>query len=304
MSPRQVFFALLAAAALAGPPAFWLLTAPHPFFEKDDPRLVAGDPARGRTIFNIGGCASCHTLPGQKDRLRLGGGMALSSPYGVFRPPNISPDPRDGIGKWTVSDLGNALVSGVSPDGSHYYPAFPYPIYTSMTFGDISDLYAYLMTLPKVRGRTPAHDLAPVLKIRRMLGGWKLLFFRQRKSEAVLNGDPLHDRGGYLVESLGHCAQCHSSRNFLGAIKPETRFAGGVDAGNIGYVPNITPERIGAWSEQQISEMLKTGQTPDHGRVGSSMADVVVNTSQLPQQDRDAIGRYIKALPARPTPHP
>lgn len=304
MSLRQILFAILAATVLVGQPAFWFLTAPHPFFEKDDPRLVAGDPERGRVIFNIGGCASCHALPGQEDRLRLGGGMALPSPYGVFRPPNISPDPRDGIGKWTVAEFGNALVSGVSPDGSHYYPAFPYTIYTSMRFGDISDLYAYLMTLPKVRGRTPAHDLAPIFKIRRLLGGWKLLFFRQRHSETVPNGDPLHDRGGYLVESLGHCAQCHSTRNFLGAIKPDTRFAGGVDASNIGYVPNITPERIGKWSEQQIAEMLKTGQTPDHGRVGSSMADVVVNTQQLPQQDRDAIARYIKALPARPTPHP
>ena len=304
MSKRRILLALLAAAALFGAPVAWVLTTPRPFFEKDDPRLPQGDAERGRLVFNIGGCASCHALPGQKDRLRLGGGMALSSPFGVFRPPNISPDPDDGIGLWTVSDLGNALVSGVSPKGSHYYPAFPYTTYTSIKFGDISDLHAYLMTLPKVKGRTPAHDLSPVFRIRRLIGGWKLLFFRQRKSEAVANGDPVHDRGGYLAESLGHCAQCHSARNFLGGIKPETRFAGGPDAGNVGYVPNITPERIGHWTEAEIATMLETGETPDHGRVGSSMADVVVNTSQLPEGDRIALARYIKGLPARPTPHP
>jgi mono/diheme cytochrome c family protein len=304
MSKRRILLYFLAGAFLVTVPVFWILTAPRTYFEKGDPRLDAGDAERGRLVFNAGGCASCHAQPGQEDRLKLGGGMALSSPYGVFRPPNISPDPDDGIGRWTVADLGNALVSGVSPSGEHYYPAFPYVGYTSMQFRDISDLYAYLMTLPRVRGKTPAHDLTPLLRIRRLLGGWKLLFFRQRHSEAAMNGDPLHDRGGYIVESLSHCAQCHSTRSFLGSIKPETRFAGGVDAGNVGYVPNITPERIGDWSERDIAEMLKSGNTPDHGRVGSSMADVVANASQLPQRDRDAIARYIKSLPKRPTPQP
>ena len=93
-------------------------------------------------------------------------------------------------------------------------------------------------------------------------------------------------------------------RNLFGGIKPETRFAGGKDPEGVGYIPNITPTRIGDWSERHIAEMLKTGNTPNHGRVGSSMADVVTNTAMLPQSDRDAIAAYIKSLPARPTPQP
>jgi mono/diheme cytochrome c family protein len=281
------------------------VTAARPPFSKGDPQFQgAGDVAKGHLVFAAGDCASCHASPGQPDRLRLGGGMALASPFGTFRPPNISPDSIDGIGAWSVTDLANALVGGVSPAHQHYYPAFPYTSYTGMTVADVRDLYAYLMTLPKVSGRVPPHDPAILFRIRRLVGFWKLLFFRERQSPARLNGDANHDRGAYLVESVSHCAECHSSRNVFGAIKSDTRFAGGVDPQGTGFVPNITEETLGKWSEGDIARMLKTGETPEHGRVGSSMADVVTNTAMLPDSDREAIARYVKALSPLPTPHP
>ncbi len=281
------------------------ISAARPPFSQGDPQFKgAGDAVHGQLIFAAGDCASCHATPGEPHRLRLGGGMALGSPFGTFRPPNISPDPVDGIGRWTPVDLANALVGGVSPEHEHYYPAFPYTSFTGMTAGDIRDLYAYLMTLPKVSGRAPPHHPSILFRIRRFVGFWKLLFFREGQSEARLSGEPIHDRGAYLVENVSHCAECHSSRNVFGAIKPDTRFAGGVDPQGTGFVPNITQQNLGKWTERDIATMLKTGDTPDHGRVGSSMADVVTNTAMLPDSDRDAIARYIKALPALPTPHP
>ncbi|GAA3065505.1 c-type cytochrome [Rhizobium viscosum] len=289
------------AAATAG----WHLTAARAPFSNGDPQFEGpGDIARGQVMFAAADCASCHATPGQSDRLTLGGGMALASPFGTFRPPNISPDPVDGIGTWTVVDLANALVGGISPQRTHYYPAFPYTSFTGMTVRDIKDLYAYLRTLPKVSGRVPPHDPAILFRIRRFVGLWKLLFFRQGRSEARLNGDPVHDRGAYLVESVSHCAECHSSRNVLGAIRSGSRFAGGVDPQGTGFVPNITEESLGEWSESDIATMLKTGITPDHGRVGSSMADVVTNTAMLPDSDREAIARYVKALPPLASPKP
>jgi mono/diheme cytochrome c family protein len=273
-------------------------------FHHDDASFNGGDAARGAIVFAAGDCASCHARPGQPDRLKLGGGLALASPFGTFRAPNISPDPTDGIGSWSPADLANALVGGLSPTGQHYYPAFPYPSYTGILHEDIADLYAYLNTLPPVAGKAPAHDLPLLFRLRPAIAFWKVLFFRQGRSEAVVTGDLIHDRGGYLVETLGHCADCHSSRNLLGAIKPETRFAGGIDPEGTGFVPNITPTRIGEWSESDIVRMLETGETPVHGRVGSSMSDVVTNISQLPRSDREAIARYVKSLPPRPTPRP
>jgi mono/diheme cytochrome c family protein len=298
LSAAAVALALAAAAA-------WFVTMPRAPFARDDARLQeAGDPARGQLVFAAGDCASCHASPGQSDRLRLGGGLALSSSFGTFRPPNISPDLSDGIGSWGAADLANALIGGVSPYGTHYYPAFPYPSYTGMQLSDINDLMAYLRTLPPVSGRAPPHRPSLLFRIRRSIGFWKLLFFREGQSGFEPTGDAVRDRGGYLVESVTHCSECHSKRNVLGAIKRATRFAGAKDPEGTGFIPNITPDRIGHWSEADIAEMLKTGNTPDHGRVGSSMTEVVTNTAMLPQSDRDAIARYIKALPARETPSP
>jgi mono/diheme cytochrome c family protein len=283
----------------------WWLSEPNRAFKPGDPGLTdSGDPAKGQIVFAAGDCSSCHATPGQPDRLHLGGGLALASPYGTFRPPNISTDRSDGIGDWTVADLANALIAGTSPDGKHYYPVFPYPSYTGMSLQDVTDLFAYLRTLPPVSGRAPPHDLSALFRIRRFIGFWKILFFHEGKIQAELNGDPVHDRGAYLAESIAHCAECHSTRNLFGAVKPDTRFAGGQDPEGTGFVPNITPVRLGSWSQTEIAEMLKSGNTPNHGRVGSSMTAVVTNTAMLPQSDRDAIAVYIKSLPARPTPHP
>jgi mono/diheme cytochrome c family protein len=296
---------LTLAAAITVIAAAWWITEPQPLSGADTSQFDRpGDPERGRQVFAAGDCASCHASPGQPDRLHLGGGLALASPFGTFRVPNISPDPTDGIGRWRTLDLANALLRGVSPQGSHYYPVFPYPSFAHMTAADLVDLMAYLRTLPPVTGRAPAHDINPLFKIRRFVGFWKLLYFDCSPITPDPRQDQKWNRGRYLVESLGHCAECHSTRNELAGIKAKTRFAGGPDPEGTGFYPNITPTRIGNWSEQDIAEMLRTGNTPAHGRVGSSMSDVVTNTAMLPESDRDAIAAYIKSLPARPTPSP
>jgi mono/diheme cytochrome c family protein len=293
----------LAAAFAVGS---WLITAPRLLASPDISNIPdqGGDPARGRLIFAAGDCASCHASPGQPDRLHLGGGLALASPYGTFRVPNISMDPVDGIGGWTTKDLANALVNGVSPSGSHYYPVFPYTSFTHMQPEDVRDLMAYLRTLPPVKGKPPAHDLVWAFGNRRFVGFWKILYFKPGPIAPKPDRDERWNRGRYLVEALAHCAECHSSRDMFGGIRSKTRYAGGRDPEGIGYYPNITPERLGEWSAHDFVEMLRSGKTPDHGRVGSSMADVVTNTAMLPEADREAIALYIKSLPARPTAKP
>ncbi len=294
-----VFVAACGAAA-------WILSAPQPAFsEADAGRLEQpGNAERGRLIFAAGDCASCHVSPGQNDRTRLGGGLALASPFGTLRAPNLSQDPDFGIGRWRTIDLANALLSGVAPSGQHLYPALPYTSYVHMTVDDIRDLMAYLRTLPAVHSRPPPHELPFPFTIRRGIGLWKLLFFDRRPLPPDPSHDALWNRGRYLVEALGHCAECHSSRNVFGAIRPETRLAGGPDQEGAGYIPNLTPDHLGRWSNQDLVDLLTTGYTPDLRFVGSSMADVVTDTAMLPEADREAIAAYIKALPARPTPSP
>jgi mono/diheme cytochrome c family protein len=295
---------LIVALAAVGGAAGWVLTTPHPAFGPSQAAALeqGGDAARGKRIFDAGDCASCHASPGQPDRLSLGGGMALGSPFGTFFPPNISPDTRDGIGGWRTIDLANALMSGVSPEGQHYYPALPYTSYAHIRVEDVRDLMAYLRTLPPVQGHTPPHDLPFPFTIRRLVGFWKLLYFDRRS----INPDAAHDaawnRGRYLVAAVAHCAECHSARNLANAIKESSRFAGGFDQEGAGYVPNITPVGIGRWSHDDVVRVLTDGHTPEGRQIGSSMADVVTNTAALPLDDRDAIATYILALPGRHSP--
>jgi mono/diheme cytochrome c family protein len=292
--------ALCAGAAVAG----WILSAPHPRFAEGDAQVLEqpGDADRGRLVFAAADSGSCHASPGQTDPLRLGGGLAVASPFGIFRVPNISPDPELGIGRWRTIDLANALLSGVAPSGQHLYPALPYTSYAGMSVGDVRDLMAFLRTLQPVAGRPPDQELAFPFKIRRSVGLWKLLFFRPAPIEPDPQRQQSWNRGRYLVEAMGHCAECRSSRNALGAIKASTRFPGGPDQEGVGYVPNLTPDHLSRWSAEDISAVLKTGYTPDLRFVGSSTADVVVNTAVLPDSDRAAIAAYIKSLPPRPTP--
>src|SRR6195952_532549 len=219
---------LMACAAIAA--ILWVSSSPRPAFSKDDPVLdQPGDPVKGGLVFAAADCASCHATPGQSDRLKLGGGLALASPYGTFRPPNISTDKIDGIGSWQTRDLANALLSGVSPTGTHYYPSFPYSSYAKMTVADVRDLMAFLRTLPAVAGKAPPHEPTLLFRIRRFIGFWQILYFDRQPLVSDPSRGESWNRGQYLVEALAHCAECHSSRDLLGGIKPETRFAGGGD---------------------------------------------------------------------------
>ena len=262
--------------------------------------------ANGRTMFDAGGCAACHATPEQDDRTRLGGGVPVKLPVGTFYAPNISPDPNDGIGRWSEADFVTAVWKGTSPSGQHYFPVFPYGSYQKMKLEDVRDLFAHLKTLPPVAGRVRAHDVAFPFNIRRTIGGWKFLFldgapFRSDRAQSAA-----WNRGAYLVNGPAHCAECHSPRNILGGIKSGQRFAGGPDPEGEGWIPNITQKGLGAWSEKDIAYMLETGDTPDGDSVGGSMAKVIKNTSQLPPADRAAMATYIKSLPPvdGPTPPP
>lgn len=292
---RKLVVAALAVVVI-GFAAFWLLTGPRRV-SATALGPYAPDLANGKAMFDVGGCASCHATPKQKDRTRLGGGRALKTPFGTFYPPNISPDSKDGVGGWSVTQFVSAMHDGVSPGGAHLYPAFPYTSYASMTDNDVRDLFAYMKTLPAVTGRAPAHALAFPFTIRRGVGLWKLLFLDRTVFEPDPSKSAAWNRGAYLVNGPGHCAECHSPRNMFGAIIKDKRFAGGPNPDGKGWVPNITQKGLADWSAKDIAYLLETGMTPDGDSVGSTMTDVVENTALLSTADRTAIAAYIKSLP-------
>ncbi len=253
--------------------------------------LLAGDAARGEVAFAAAGCGSCHSAEGSE---ALAGGNAFVSDFGTFYAPNISPDTNHGIGGWTVYEIANAMIAGVSPNGGHYYPAFPYTTYSKMTAQDAVDIIAHLRTLPANATPSKDHDVGFPFNIRRSLGGWKFLF---ANSDWVVTDVPTSEieRGRYLVEALGHCAECHTPRNPLGGLKTDQWLRGAPNPSGEGSVPSIHPDDLG-WSAQDIAIYLDSGFTPDFDTVGGEMVDVVDNTSKLPESDRAAIAAYLVSL--------
>ncbi|HRO10797.1 cytochrome c [Amaricoccus sp.] len=294
--------------ALLGGGVFWLLTLPRGLAPADLAALPAGDAARGEAVFWIGGCASCHAAAKAKgeERLKLGGGQVLKTDFGDFVVPNISNDPADGIGAWTTADLANAMLRGVSPDGRHYYPAFPYASYIRMQPADVADLRAFLATLPAVAGRAPDHDLRFPFGFRRGLGLWKLAFLSDAPAVDLGEQGPAVSRGQYLVEGPGHCGECHTPRNFGGALDTSLWLAGAPAAEGEGRIPNITGGAggIGDWSAADIVYFFETGFLPDFDSVGGSMVAVQENLAMIAGEDRQAIAAYLKAVPPHDTPRP
>ncbi len=288
--------------ALAAAALFSWLTAPG---RVDASAMPGGAPdlVNGERIFLIGGCASCHSAAEAtgEARLSLGGGRRFATPFGVFVAPNISPS-EQGIARWSAADLATAMRRGVSPDGRHYYPAFPYTSYARMTLEDIVDLKAYLDTLPPVARANEPHEIGFPFNIRRGLGLWKLLHLYPSPVAAREGLSDAARRGAYLVEGPGHCGECHTRRDSSGGLDLSAWLAGGPNPDGPGVIPNVTPHANGlaAWSEADIAYYLESGFTPDYDSVGGAMVDVIRNTSQLPPDDRAAIAAYLKALPALP----
>jgi mono/diheme cytochrome c family protein len=263
-----------------------------------------GTIARGAYLANAADCVACHTDEEHHGR-PYAGGRAIPTPFGTFYSPNITPDRKTGIGRWSDAQFLRALHDGVRPDGSNLYPAFPYTSFTRITDTDALAIKAYLFSLPAVRRENRPPALPFPLSWRWLVTPWKWLFFTPGRFRPAPGRSALWNRGAYLVTALAHCGECHTPRNFLGAME-QSRFLAGTAAGPGGKaVPNITPDRktgIGNWSIDDIVTLLSTGQTPDFDFVGGAMAEVVKSTSRLTAYDRRAIAVFVKSVPPIATP--
>jgi mono/diheme cytochrome c family protein len=254
---------------------------------------------RGEYLVRAGGCFSCHTaIGGQK----LAGGRALATPFGTFYSPNITPDPETGIGRWTDAQFLRALREGVRPDGANYFPVFPYPSFTGITDSDALAIKAYLFSLPAVRQQNRPHDLPFPFSWRFLQTGWKLLFFIRGPFKSVPERSAAYNRGAYLATALAHCGECHTPRNFLGAMKSGRRLAGTLDGPDGQLVPNITPDPgtgIGKWEKSEVVDLLKTGITPEQSKVKGAMRETIEDGLKfLSDDDLEAIADYLFAQPA------
>ena len=259
--------------------------------------FAQGDAKRGEYIAKAGGCLGCHTEEKEK-AAPYAGGRALKTPFGTFYGPNITPHPEAGIGRWSEADFLRALREGRRPDGAHYFPAFPYPSFTLMVDADMRDLWAYLRTLPANSRKSEPHDLGFLYRWRFLVGIWKWLFFAPGPLVAEPGKSAELNRGRYLASALGHCGECHTPRNFLGAPKKGEFLAGAKDV-----APNLTPTRLKNWGDADLRNFLTTGLTAEGDVPAKEMGEVITNTtSQLTAQDLGALIAYLRSVPPLPEP--
>lgn len=258
--------------------------------------------ATGEVLFAAGGCGNCHTDKKAKGPLAAGG-AALKTPFGNFFAPNITPHKEHGIGSWTDAQFIRALRDGVAPDGSHYFPVFPYTSFTNMTDADMKALKAFIFTLKPVDRPNRPHDVAFPFNVRLGQFFWKLLFFERGPYRPNAAKSAEWNRGAYLSLAVAHCGECHTPRNILGGLDRSRWFTGAKEGeGPEGEgVPNIRSEvgrGIHDWSREQIATYLESGEDPDGDFAGSLMFDVVdQGTERLSDADRNAIVTYLKDLP-------
>lgn len=288
-----VLLALIVAAAVAG----WFLTRPATLPDGYGADHVP-DPENGAQVFIAGGCVSCHSAPKSEGEARrvLAGGLAFPSAFGTFYAPNISQDPQAGIGAWSFKDFARALTRGVSPDGQHLYPAFPYTAYAHLRPEDVGDLWAYMKTLPADPTPSKAHDVGFPFSVRRGLGLWKLLYM----DDGFVVQSELTDteqRGRYIAEAMAHCGECHTPRDPLGGLDRDAWLSGAPNPSGKGRIPDITPGGLD-WSEDDLVYYFTSGMTPEYDTAGGEMVEVIRNLAELPESDRQAVAAYLQKVPA------
>ena len=293
--------ATLALLGALGVATFLLLTRPRPLDATALPDHRP-DTARGEVLFHVGSCGSGHRAadgaPGAAEGLPTGS-AGFPTPVGTFYPGNLTPDRETGIGGWSEIDFVNAMVRGVSPEGTHYFPAFPYPSFRLMTLEDVLDLRAYLMSLPAVHSPRQEPEMPAAGLARRGVGLWKRIALDDRRFDPDPGRSASWNRGAYLTNAPGHCGECHTPRTWTMAADESRHFSGGPHPGGEGDVPSL----LGLVARQRYKDAddltlaLQYGETFGYDKLSSGgMADIQMNLAQLPESDVQAISEYLVSL--------
>jgi mono/diheme cytochrome c family protein len=272
--------------------------------------VIAGAPAsadalaRGEYLTKAADCVACHTVP--ESGKPFAGGVAFKLPIGTIYSSNITADPTNGIGGWSDDAFVRAVRDGIGKNGEHLYPAFPYTSYTRLSRDDVLAIKAYLLSLPAASQANRANDLAFPFNQRWAVSFWNAAFFKDKRFVADAGKPAEWNSGAYLATALGHCAECHTPRNVAFGLKHGKELSGQELQGWRAY--NITPDPkygIGAWSDAEIAQYLKTGLADGHASAGGPMGEAVSHSLQyLDAADVAALVAYLRSLPAREGMHP
>lgn len=301
---RRALAITLVVALILGALVAWLNVRGEAPLEAGVPATPASSAVieRGAYLARAGNCMGCHTATGGAE---FAGGRGVDTPFGLVVAPNITPDARTGIGNWSAAEFWRSLHHGRSKDGRLLYPAFPYPSFTHVSREDSDALYAFLRSVPAVEKANAPHALRFPYSTQAALAVWRALYFRPGGFEPEAGQTADWNRGKYLTQGLGHCAACHSGRDFLGGTRLNAEFAGGLMADGTWYAPSLaSPNEAGVqrWAREQVVRLLKDGVSA-HASVAGPMAEVVFTSTQyLTDQDLNAMARYLASIPVSDEP--
>lgn len=249
---------------------------------------------RGRQVAAAGNCIVCHTAPGGTPNA---GGRSMPTPFGTVVTTNLTPDPDTGIGRWSFSAFQRAMREGISRDGRHLYPAFPYTAFTRITDDDLMALYAYLMAQPAVRHEVAETRLAFPFSVRPLMAWWNALYLQPGPVAAEPARSEQWNRGAYLVNGAGHCAACHTPRNAAGAEQSGRAFLRGavIDHWEAPPLTALSAAPV-PWTETDLFEYLRHGHSKRHGIAAGPMAPVVRELATLPEADVRAMAHYLASF--------
>ncbi|MDG2066044.1 MAG: cytochrome c [SAR324 cluster bacterium] len=278
----------------------FLLFTPLAASENNLFKLTPDIPA-GKYLFQAAGGCGCHTDT-KNNGVFLAGGRPIKTPFGTFYGTNITPDPETGIGNWSDDDFIKAMTQGMSPEGVHYFPVFPYTSFQGIRRKDLLDLKAYLFSIPPIRKINIPHELILPFGEQYALMFWKNFIWSPQPFKSNLENTKSWNRGAYLAQTVAHCGECHTPRNLLGVLKPEMHFAGSKEGPEGELAPNITPHKqtgIGSWSEVDISYFLQTGMKPDGDDAQGLMGEVIeFGYHNLQEKDLYSLAEYLLSLEA------
>jgi len=286
----------LAAAATA---LFLWLSRPLPLA----PRALSAhvpDPANGETIYRVGSCHGCHyAAPDAPGGDAPVGSAPFQTPVGTFYPGNLTPDRETGLGGWTESQFLHAMVDGLAPDGSHYFPAFPYPTFRAVRVDDLLDLWAYLRTLEPVVSPPREPEIPLLAAARRGVGLWKRFLPAPPPLPRDPGRSPAWNRGAYLVHGPGHCGECHTPRDALMRLRTDRALRGGPHPAGEGEVPSLRGLAArGRYRDVgDLALALQYGEELGYDKLSSGgMGRIQVELGRLPETELRAIAEYLMSL--------
>jgi mono/diheme cytochrome c family protein len=284
---------IFAIVVIIGIAAAWILMRETRREPGTAPTGELSQVVRGEYLARVGDCYACHTVRGGQP---YAGGLEMPTPFGVLYTTNITPDPQTGIGTWTSEDFWRAMHDGRNKAGQFLYPAMPYTNYTKVTREDCDAMYAYFKSIRPVVQPNIAHAMRFPYDRRELLGPWRALYFKPGEWKDDPAQSKEWNRGGYLVEGLGHCDACHSSRNILGAVQSGDVSGGLIPLQNW-YAPSLNSNRetgLGAWEIRDIIDLLRTGVSARGAVFGPMSAVVQHSLQEVSLTDLNAMAVYLK----------